>query len=85
MAMILTSYAYGRDPDGPTWTGSVSNLGLATTAVGAGIIVWRAVVKFRRHGPLAAVFAGVVGLGLALLLAVAAAAVAFGVLVLLGN
>ena len=51
--------------------GRVFLAGLATMAVGTGIIVWRAVVRFRRHGPLAAVLAGVGGLGLALLLAVA--------------
>lgn len=46
--------------------------GLATITVGAGNIVWRAVVRARRHGPLAAVRAEVGGLGLAILLAVAA-------------
>jgi hypothetical protein len=79
MTMFVTGYVYNRGSE--DWTTSISNLGTATMAVGAGIIVWRAVVRSRRRGPVAAVLAGVGGLGLALLLAVAAAAVALGVLI----
>lgn len=71
MAMSWTGFAYAMG-EVPGWPGPVLFAGLATMAVGAGIIVRRMVVRFRRHGALAAVLAGVGGLALALLLAVAA-------------
>ena len=52
----------------PAGAVTVFDAGLAAMVVGAGILVWRAVVRFRRHGALAAVLAGVVAFGASLLL-----------------
>jgi len=46
-------------------------MGLATMVVGAGIVVWRAVAVARRHGPVAAMLAGLGGLALVIFLAFA--------------
>jgi hypothetical protein len=56
----------------PFWFLPTFIWGLTTMAAGAGVIVWRGVVRFRRHGPLVAVLAGVGCVGLAFLIAVAA-------------
>jgi cation transport ATPase len=55
----------------PFWILPMFIWGLTMVTAGAGVIVWRAVVRFRRHGLVVAVLAGVGGLGVAFLVAVA--------------
>lgn len=60
----------GRDTAATAW-GIVTITGLATIALGAGVLVWGAVAVAPWRGPLAAVLAGMGGLGTVILLALA--------------
>ena len=74
VVLVFAGVAMSHSAMGTLWEAGMAGretpagAGLAAMVVGAGILVWRAVVRFRRHGALAAVLAGVVAFGASLLL-----------------